>query len=77
MVLYCNMTAAELWLARAMNSAPADETEWWKHLVKVNFYSMFYRVPLAEFEGKPIFAGFSNIPPDPTSNLSFGWPVLY
>jgi len=77
MVLYNNGTADELWLARAMNSAPADESEWWKHLVAVNFDPMNYRVPLMEFEDKPIFAAFSNTSPPPSSNLNFGWPVLY
>jgi len=77
MVLYNNGSADELWLARAMNSAPADEIEWWKHLVAVNFDPMMYRVPLIEFEDKPIFAAFSNTSPPPRSNLNFGWPVLY
>jgi len=77
MVLYCNETEDELWLARAMNGAPADETEWWKHLIATNFGAMYYDVPLMEFEGKPIFAGFNNTGPDPSSNLNFGWPVLY
>jgi hypothetical protein len=76
MVLYNNDTAEELWLARAINSAPADETEWWKHLVAVNSDPMYYRMPLIEFEGKPIFAGWCT-GSDPDGRLNFGWPMLY
>ncbi len=74
MVLYVNSTADEFWLARAINNAPADETEWWKHLIAVDWDPGTWDVCLREFEGKPLIASLDQ--PGPI-DLAVGWPVLY
>ncbi len=75
-VLYCNSTADELWFARAINEAPIDESEWWKHRIAESFDPSGYGTSQVEFEGLPIFASYDVTPPSPFRELNFGWPML-